>query len=71
MVISGVGVGISEVGMGFQEISPNKPEKQAPQRKRAGTGRSLGKGLGGNDRMRRETFLPVRAGSPGWGGGGV
>lgn len=55
-------------------LSPHEPEKQEPHTKRVGIGRSLGKGLGGNNRVQswereRETFLPVKIGH--LDGGGV
>lgn len=78
MAISGAGVVFLGLGWAFRNSPPppprHKPEKQGPQTKRVGIGRSLGKGLGGNNRMQswereRETFLPVRIGSSGWGRG--
>lgn len=73
MAVSGVRVGISGVGWGFQELSPHKPEKQGPRTERVGIRRSLGRGLGGNKgrqswERERETFLPVKIGSSGRGG---
>lgn len=66
MAISGVGVDISGVGLDFQEISPTS-QRSRSHRLRVGIERSLGKGLGGSNRMQswereRETFLPVKIG---------